>query len=97
MLTAGDRSSGLWLTEFGYSVCPTQPYCVPEGRQARSLADSFRAAAGWRYVKGLTAYDLRDAGDDGGVWDNRFGLLRRDFSPRPSYWAVRSALRRLGR
>jgi hypothetical protein len=97
MLAAGDRSKGLWLTEFGYSVCPTQPYCVPEGRQARSLADSFRAAAGWRYVKGLTAYDLRDAGNDAIVWDNRFGLLRRDFSPRPSYWAVRSALRKLGR
>jgi hypothetical protein len=97
MLGAGDRSKGLWLTEFGYSVCPTRPYCVSEGRQERSLVDSFRAAASWRYVRGLTSYDLRDAGDDAGVWDNRFGLLRRDFSPRPSYWAVRSALRKLGR
>ncbi len=97
MLAAGNRSKGLWLTEFGYSVCPTRPHCVSEGRQARSLADSFRAAAGWRYVKGLTAYDLRDAGNDTNVWDNRFGLLRRDFSPRPSFFAVRSALRKLGR
>jgi hypothetical protein len=96
MLAGGDRS-GLWLTEFGYSVCPTRPYCVGEGRQARSLADSFRAAAGLRYVRGLTSYDLRDAGDDVNVWDNRYGLLRRDFSPRSSYWAVRSVLRKLGR
>ncbi|MDX6607366.1 MAG: polysaccharide biosynthesis protein PslG [Solirubrobacterales bacterium] len=95
MLAAGDRSTGLWLTEFGYSVCPTQPYCVQEGRQARSLADSFRAAASWRYVRGLTSYDLRDAGDDANVWDNRYGLLRRDFSPRAGYWAVRTTLRRL--
>ncbi len=97
MLGEGDRSKGLWLTEFGYSVCPTQPYCVSAGRQARSLADSFRAAAGWRYVKGLTAYDLRDAGDDANVWDNRFGLLRRDFSPRPGFFAIRSVLRKLRR
>jgi hypothetical protein len=97
MVAAGDRRTGLWLTEFGYSVCPTRPYCVQEGRQARSLADSFRVAAGWRYVRGLTSYDLRDAGDDANVWDNRYGLLRRDFSPRSSYWAVRSVLRKLGR
>lgn len=96
MVAGGDRSTGLWLTEFGYSVCPAQPYCVPDGRQARSLADSFRVAASWPYVRGLTSYDLGDAGDDASVWDNRFGLLRRDFSPRPSFWAVRSVLRRLG-
>ena len=95
MLAAGDHS-GLWLTEFGYSVCPTQPYCVSEGRQSRSLAASFRLAAGWRYVRGLTSYDLRDAGDDSNVWDNRYGLLARDFTPRRSYFAVRSMLHRLG-
>ncbi|MGA9370553.1 MAG: cellulase family glycosylhydrolase [Solirubrobacterales bacterium] len=96
MVATGDRSIGLWLTEFGYSVCPAKPFCVPETRQARSLADSYRAAARLRYVKGLTSYDLRDAGNDANVWDNRFGLLRRDFSPRRSFWAVRSVLRRLG-
>jgi hypothetical protein len=94
MLAAGDRS-GVWLTEFGYAACPTQPYCVSEARQAQGLAESFKAAASLRYVKGLASYDLRDAGDDGKVWDNRFGLLRRDFTPRPSFWAVRSALRKL--
>jgi hypothetical protein len=97
MRAAGDGSAGLWLTEFGYSVCPTQPYCVPEARQARSLSDSFRTAASWRYVRGLTSYDLRDAGEDPSVWDNRFGLLRRDFSPRAGFWAVRSILRQLDR
>ena len=94
MLAAGDFS-GLWLTEFGYSICPTRPFCVGERRQARTLVACLRAAAHWRYVRGLTSYSLRDAGEDPNRWDNRFGLLRRDFSPRPAYFAVGSALRRL--
>jgi hypothetical protein len=94
MLAAGDYR-GLWLTEFGYSICPTSPFCVSERRQARTLVACLRAVAGWRYVRGLTSYSLRDAGEDPNRWDNRFGLLRRDFSPRLAYFAVGSALRRL--
>jgi polysaccharide biosynthesis protein PslG len=94
MRARGDLS-GLWLTEFGYSICPTQPFCVSERRQARTLVACLRAAARWRYVRGLTTYSLRDAGEDPNRWDNRFGLLRRDFSPRPAYFAVGTILRRL--
>ncbi len=46
MLAAGDRSKGLWLTEFGYSVCPTHPYCVSRAaRRAPSPTASGRRRA----------------------------------------------------
>jgi hypothetical protein len=91
MLANGDQTP-LWLTEFGYSVCPAVPFCVSKKKQARWLVGSFRAAARLPYVQAALVYSLRDtaASED---WNCRFGLLRLDFSPRPSYLAVRRYLR----
>jgi hypothetical protein len=93
MLAAGDPG-GIWLTEFGYSVCPATPYCVAARRQAHWIVDSLKVAARIPYVRAAILYSLRDAGNSRD-WNNRFGLLRRDFTPRPSYDAVRRVLRGL--
>jgi hypothetical protein len=61
MLKHGDRS-GRYLTEFGFPSCPATPTCVSDRIQARWLAASFRVARGWRYVRGLTAFTVRDVG-----------------------------------
>jgi hypothetical protein len=95
MLAAGDRG-GVWLTEFGYSVCPATPWCVPGSTQARWLADSFRAAATLDYVRAAIVFSLRDIGDSTD-WNYRFGLLQRDFSARPSYRRLRQVFDALDR
>jgi len=93
MIAEGDRAK-IWLTEFGFAACPAEPHCVSESEQARRLAASFRIASRWRYVRGLTTFSLRDGGTSDN-WNFRFGLLRRDFSRRPSYDSVRRALAEL--
>lgn len=93
MLAAGDPGD-IWLTEFGYSVCPATPYCVPPRTQSRWIVDGLRVAARIPYVRAAILYSLRDAGNSKD-WNNRFGLLERDFEPRPSYTAVRRTLRGL--
>jgi polysaccharide biosynthesis protein PslG len=87
MVAAGD-TGGLWLTEFGFPVCPATPYCVPRRTQARWIATSFRLAASIRYVRAAIVFSVRDIGNTLD-WNHRFGLLTRDFRPRPSYLAVR--------
>jgi hypothetical protein len=92
MLAAGDRT-GVWLTEFGYSVCPAVPLCVSARRQASWIAASLRAVRRIHYVRAAIVFSLRDLGN-GPVWDERFGLLSRNFRPRPSYRAVRRIFKR---
>jgi polysaccharide biosynthesis protein PslG len=92
MLASGDQTP-VWLTEFGYSVCPAVPFCVSKKRQAKWLVASFRTAARLPYVRAALVYSLRDTAASRD-WNCRFGLLHLDFSPRPSYQAVRRLLRR---
>jgi hypothetical protein len=40
-------------------------------------------------------YDWKDDGDDESEAENRFGLVRRDLSPKPAYVAVKTAFREL--
>jgi hypothetical protein len=92
MLSAGDPG-GLWLTEFGYPSCPATPYCVRQSTQARWVATSLRLAASLPYVRAAIVFSLRDIGNTLD-WNDRFGLLARDFTPRPSYRVVRRIFKR---
>ena len=87
MVAAGDPG-GIWLTEFGFPACPATPYCVPERRRASWIVSSFRLAASLPYVRAAIVFSIRDLGATLD-WNDRFGLLSRDFAPRPSYMAVR--------
>lgn len=88
----GDRRIPLWLTEFGFSTC-TQPLaptlCMSDRRQASYLLKSFRLIARWRRVQAALVYNFRDKSDDLGNWDHNLGLVRRDFSPKAVYRALR--------
>jgi Cellulase (glycosyl hydrolase family 5) len=89
---------GLWLTEFGFATCPAQPHCLSDSRAATYLANSYRLAARYRYIKGLTAFSMRDYADpqdQNPAWDLRSGILHKDLSPKPAFRKVKSALRRL--
>lgn len=93
--------AGLWLTEFGYATCPSQPACVSPETQGAWMAESIRVAACYPYVKGLTAFTLRDVqprpGWDVTSWTLHFGLMNTDFSPKPAFGTVAAAYQQLSR
>jgi hypothetical protein len=98
MVENGDPSP-LWLTEFGFSTCPSEPACVPDGVQAAWMAQSVRIASCYRYVAGLTAFVLRDRAGvpaaQASDWSFHFGLMGPDFTPKPAFGTVRSTFREL--
>jgi hypothetical protein len=98
LMRRNDDHGGLWLTEFGFATCPARPQCLSDSRAATYLANSYRVAARYRYVKGLTAFSMRDYADPqdrNPAWDLRSGILHQDLSPKPAFRKVKSALRRL--
>ncbi|MGH2922420.1 MAG: hypothetical protein ACRDKH_00115 [Solirubrobacterales bacterium] len=86
-----EKEKRIWLTEFGVAACPATPCCVGEATQADWLAKSLVLASGWGYARAAIVFSLRDVGPTATI-NHRFGLLRRDFSPRPSYAAVSATL-----
>ena len=80
------------------ATCPARPHCLTDSRAATYLANSYRVAARYRYVKGLTAFSMRDYADPqdrSPAWDLRSGILHKDLSPKPAFRRVTSVLRRL--
>lgn len=90
---------GLYLTEFGFSTCPAQPFCLDERTAGRWLALSLRTAARSRYIQGLTVFSMRDFADPAEAdprWDMRSGILRDNLTPKPAFGMVKRELSRLG-
>lgn len=98
MLQNGDPAK-MWLTEFGFSSCPSAPVCVSDDVQAAWDSESVQVAACYPYVAGLTAFTLRDisvpSSWDPTSWHWHFGLMGTDFSPKPSFGAVSAAYHQL--
>jgi polysaccharide biosynthesis protein PslG len=89
-LEHGDPSP-LWLTELGWPSCGTlAPRCVDEAGQAGLLAAAGRRLAALPEVRAAVVYNLRDKAPQPGI-EERFGLLRHDFSEKPAAAAVRRA------
>jgi polysaccharide biosynthesis protein PslG len=87
----GDRTP-LWITEFGWTACRDGGWCVSEAQQAEYIRAAFHILGGLDFVEAAIVYNLRDKGTDGGKESN-WGVVRRDFSPKPSYAALAAALR----
>ncbi len=98
MVERGDSSKGLWLTEFGWSTCEagSSSWCVTEAQQSEYLKDAYRIQRedGWSYVKAMLGYNLRNKGSDPADRESQFGLLHRDFTPKPGWTGFQEALAR---
>lgn len=94
MLAAGDRKP-IWATEFGWTTAHGSSWRVDSATQARYLEEAVGILAGMPYVKGAFIYNLRNNGTDRSEFEDNFGLLRRNFTHRMSYEAVRRAFTRL--
>lgn len=99
---SGGRRSPIWLTELGWSACPlgdppTAMFCVSEGAQARFLGQALETVErDWPWVEGVSVYEVRDSPVANPV-EGSFGLLERDFGPKPSHaaFAGRNFVRRV--
>jgi hypothetical protein len=90
--SAGD-SAPLWITEFGAPTSLNSGWKVTEAGQADAIKHDFGVLDALPYVSGATLYSLRDTSDDRYDFIANFGVLHLDFSPKPGWQALRTALR----
>ena len=91
----GDERGELWATEAGVSTCNRSfdSGCVSERTQAARVAAYLRVARRFPYLRAIVIYNLRDKGSDPRDREHRFGLVRRNGSPKPALRAFREAAR----
>ena len=92
MLAAGDRTP-VWVTELGWTTCTigTGRWCVTQQQQASYVAQAAAMAARWPWVRGFMVYNLRDKGINPAETEHNFGLVRRDYTPKPALAGLRTA------
>jgi hypothetical protein len=91
MLAQGDDKP-IWLTEFGWSTTTTESWGVTASQQADYLTRAYRLLESYPYVAIAYWYNLRNNfwDDDADTWETQLGLMRTDFTHKPSYDAFRS-------
>jgi polysaccharide biosynthesis protein PslG len=92
MLARGDDKP-IWFTEVGWST--TRQECgVSETTQADYLTRAFRLVEQDPYVQMMLWYNARNNywDHDADTTEARYGLMRTDYSRKPSYYAFRSYL-----
>jgi len=82
----------IWLTEFGWTTGSSSGWKVTEAQQARFVGAGFGVLAAVPYVRAAVVYNLREKGTDPASHEDNFGLVNRDFTPKPAYAALRTAL-----
>lgn len=87
--TAGAK---LFVTEFGWPT-GTGEDVYSEREQAAYHARCAMVCAGSGMVHSLYGYNLIDDGFDVSERENNFGLVRRDFTPKPAYLAMAKVCR----
>ena len=101
MVAYGDGGKRLWPTEFGWSTFENLGASAPagyeyanhntEGEQAAWLVTAFQMARNWGWVGPMFVWNLNFAPVSGPANEKAgFGILRADWSPRPSYSALQA-------
>ena len=91
MLARGDDKP-IWLTEFGWSTTTTESWGVTQAQQADYLTRAYRLLESYPYVTQAYWYNLRNNfwDNDADTWETQLGLMRTDFTHKPSYDAFKS-------
>ncbi len=93
LLSQSDAGRRIWIAEYSYSTCKTNPdngyVCINEATQADYLVRAFTYMRRYLRVERLFWYSVRDNGLSP-LQDRNFGLLRWDFSRKPSFAALAS-------
>lgn len=83
------REFPVYVTEIGWPTHEGQ-YGVSEQLAADHLVRFFALAASLSYVRGVWWYELVDGGPNNSDREDRFGIARRDLTPKPALSAIRS-------
>jgi len=82
MVANGDGAKKVWATEYGAPTAGSG--AVSEARQVQMVTAAYTAFAAWPWTGPMLWYSLRDQGTDPGDREDHFGLIRRDFTPKPA-------------
>jgi polysaccharide biosynthesis protein PslG len=91
-MIANHDDKPIWITEFGWTTGTASGWRVSEAQQADFIGASFSLLAKKSYVRSAIVYNLREKGTDPASHEDNFGLVNRDFSPKPAYQALKHAL-----
>jgi hypothetical protein len=91
MTDNGDAGKQIWATEFGAPTNGPAGSFVSEQVQAATVSRAFELFRSYKWAGPLFWYSQRDVGTDSSTREDFFGLLRSDFSPKPSLDAYRAA------
>jgi hypothetical protein len=80
MVDHGDGARRIWITEYAAPTGGDLGTPVSEARQAEILGRATELAQSYPWLGGFLWYSVRDALDGG----EQFGVLRSDWSPKPS-------------
>ena len=94
MLAANQQRADipLWITEFGQTT-PIKADPQRDARQAEMLVKGYLLSLAQGFQR-VFWFETRGGSEDGGITD--WGLLRRDWSPRPAYEALKTMTTQLG-
>ncbi|MBJ7329334.1 MAG: calcium-binding protein [Solirubrobacteraceae bacterium] len=82
----------IWITEVGQCTSSSAPNCVTEEQQAEAIRFYVADARATPYIKAVLVFTHRDAEGDPGNRENWFGIVRKDLTPKPAFWAYRDAI-----
>jgi hypothetical protein len=93
MAAHGDRAKQIWATEFSYPTGGTSRD-VSEATQARLVRRTYAALRKWSWAGPAFFYSYRDKGTNRLDIEENFGVVRYDYTPKPSYRAYQKAAAR---
>ena len=91
LVAEGDGAKSIWLTEYGAPTGDSSRAVSPDD-QARFVTEAVDVAGVWSWTGPILLYSYRDAGTDAGDAEDNFGLVDREFSPKPALEALRAEL-----
>ena len=90
MTANGDGGEQIWATEYGAPTGSTTS-SVSEAVQAQYVTEAMTKLKAWSWAGPSFLYSGRDAGTDMTSIQNAFGIIRNDWSLKPSYSAFAGA------
>jgi hypothetical protein len=85
---AGDKP--IWITEIGYSTHKNRT----DNQQAEYIQNMYTVLLSHPKVDKVFLYNFRCKGTDGDELEDRFGIVERDFAPRPAYTGLKDLPKR---
>jgi exo-beta-1,3-glucanase (GH17 family) len=89
MATHGDEAKQLWPTEFGFPTGSTSRD-VSEATQAQLVTNAYTILKSRPWTGPAFFYSFHDSGTNKLDVEHNFGVVRHDFSPKPSYDAYQA-------